>query len=1036
MDGFLEVTTQKCILKNDENKVVTIRMMQCSGHTFAVDDTIEVGNYEAVLQKEISVEDYRSGKPFMAVAYGTQNAAAISTLTPGPAKTNSKVVPTSFKPPMQSKTNGALSARPPSSSAHSTSALSPSILPLCGANLAATAFLLNVVDPSDDKSEVIPGEVPVAVDPTLAKHLRPHQREGVRFLYRCVMGLQLPGYSGCILADEMGLGKTLQTIALLYTLLRSSPQGASRPACRKAVVVCPSTLTRNWQKEFKKWLGSHKLSVVVLGADTPRSASKADPDDDADEAKSVGSAYQKALREEIAMFISSALHQVLIISYEMFRKHAEALSQLPSTTLIVCDEGHRLKNVGGNKTVQAFASIPSRRRIILSGTPVQNDLMEFYAMVEFVNPGILGSVAKFKNSFEGPITRSRDGSSTPKERELGALRSAELTRLTSAFILRRTNALLTQYLPPKYEFAVFVPMTTFQQVVYQGILASRSLNRVLSLGSTTGSSSRGPSALALRLITLLKKAANHPLLVFQSQLVESSEEEGSDQLDLSSLDGIFPPDYAPLTSKLANSSEVAKSFSYTHQLPLDPVIEHRVKESSKLAFLVSMLESVADRNVARVNEIVESLNSSSARETTIDLEKVVVVSNYQETLNVIEAVLSNRGWSSLRMDGSTPQHQRQLMVDQFNAPLQIPSALGAESVFARVAQAPCIFLLSSQAGGIGLNLTGANRLVLFEPNWNPAFDLQAMSRIWRDGQTRVCYIYRLFSAATIDEKIYQRQMRKGDLALSILDDEKDGNSNAIGEDPSRLRLSTKELKALFTYTESPCSTFQTLSAQARDGLAQSKLSRKSNESSASDANLEEKLTWRLTAAHEFFAPEDVISKLPHPECMLVRPLNKIPDAFLSRQLEVQARDTDDIPKVSFVFRSLSEKERAVKRAQLIQITSVALQSNGSETGSEDQFESASDDEEVNGSDENSLSDGGVFDNASADWYKNEKDANPMLDRESNHGGVPSTNIPEADSTVKPLTKKVRRDTSLVEDDEAAIDDEWNDLELHLSKTRN
>jgi len=116
--------------------------------------------------------------------------------------------------------------------------------------------------------------------------------------------------------------------------------------------------------------------------------------------------------------------------------------------LIVCDEGHRLKN-GGIKTTQALASMDTPRRIILSGTPIQNDLEEFFCMCDFVNKGVLGSYASFKRVCETPILLAREPGATDEEKALGEARSAELTRLTSQFILRRTSAILSKYLPPK-----------------------------------------------------------------------------------------------------------------------------------------------------------------------------------------------------------------------------------------------------------------------------------------------------------------------------------------------------------------------------------------------------------------------------------------------------------------------------------------------------------------------------------------------------------------------------------------------------------
>lgn len=149
-------------------------------------------------------------------------------------------------------------------------------------------------------------QVAVVMDPHLSKVLRPHQFEGVQFLYNCVMGISNRAHRGAILADEMGLGKTLQTISLVWTLLKDGPEGT--PAVKKAIVVTPSSLTKNWQAEFKKWLGTQRTKPIVLSSSDDQTQQK----------------------DDIREFAASSIRPVLIISYEMFRKHLEVLQSLKS----------------------------------------------------------------------------------------------------------------------------------------------------------------------------------------------------------------------------------------------------------------------------------------------------------------------------------------------------------------------------------------------------------------------------------------------------------------------------------------------------------------------------------------------------------------------------------------------------------------------------------------------------------------------------------------------------------------------------------
>lgn len=187
-------------------------------------------------------------------------------------------------------------------------------------------------------------EVHVVVDPVLSKVLRPHQREGVKFLYDCVTGKKIPGSFGCIMADEMGLGKTLQCITLVWTLLRQSPSG--KKLIDKAIIVAPSSLVKNWYNEINKWLAG-KLHPLAID-----SGSKEEID--------------QSLRGFMAQSGNRVHNSILIISYETFRSHYEKLTS-SSVGLVICDEGHRLKNLE-SQTYQALDKLKTQRRVLLSGT--------------------------------------------------------------------------------------------------------------------------------------------------------------------------------------------------------------------------------------------------------------------------------------------------------------------------------------------------------------------------------------------------------------------------------------------------------------------------------------------------------------------------------------------------------------------------------------------------------------------------------------------------------------------------------------------
>ncbi|KAJ5167419.1 DNA repair and recombination protein [Penicillium canariense] len=532
--------------------------------------------------------------------------------------------------------------------------------------------------------------VDVVVDPLLTKNLRPHQREGVQFLYECVMGMRNFNGEGAILADDMGMGKTLQTITLLWTLLKQNPIHGDPPVIKKALIVCPVTLINNWRKEFRKWLGNERIGVFVF--------------DDK--------------RKRLTDFTKGRAYSIMIVGYEKLRTVQEGLAKGAGVDIIIADEGHRLKTLQ-NKSGLAIHSLNAAKRVILSGTPIQNDLREFFAAVDLVNPGVLGNFKSFIRDFETPIVRSRQPEATRKDIEKGESRSEELRELTTKFILRRTADILAKYLPPKSEYVLFCKPTRAQANIYKAVLQSPIFQTAM-----------GNAESALQLITILKKLCNSPSLLSPKNQNDSPNET------IKALLASLPPN----------------------------LLRHFSPSSSA--------------KVRVLDQILDSMRTNTS-------EKIVLVSNYTSTLNLLGTLLTSLGLPFLRLDGSTPAQKRQLLVDDFNR-------MPAESCFA--------FLLSAKAGGTGLNLIGASRLVLFDVDWNPATDIQAMARIHRDGQKNHCRIYRVILKGSLEEKIWQRQVTKLGLADSVME-----HKDSVAQ------FSTAELRDLFRLDEeSTCQTHDLL----------------------------------------------------------------------------------------------------------------------------------------------------------------------------------------------------------------------------------
>jgi DNA repair and recombination protein RAD54B len=648
--------------------------------------TLSIGGKEVEIDSMISKSDFLAGKPFLggvlpkkdmwlpsqilkknnSMAIGVQNERELKRAKHALPKSNvfvtSKASTTQFKSPF------AKGAKPNPQ---------PRDEPIPRHDPKAPGALIMARPQFVPKGKQI---VDVVVDPVLSKHLRQHQREGVQFLYECVMGIRLPEGQGAILADEMGLGKTLQTIALIWTLLKQNPIYEAAPVINKVLVVCPATLVNNWRKEFRKWLGNDRIGVFV-----------------ADDKKS-----------RITDFTMGRAYNVMIVGYEKLRTLQDDLKKGSGVDLVICDEGHRLKTAS-NKASLVIKSLNTDRRVILTGTPMQNDLGEFFTMVDLINPGVLNKYNTFKKEFETPIVKSRQPGASQADIEKGDARNQELASLTSLFVLRRTSDVISEYLPPKTESVLFCRPTAAQASIYRAVLQSPAYSAVLGSPETS-----------FQLINVLKKLCNSPSLILGS----SAEAEKKNEAIRALLESI-PSGLSKLTP--AASSKLQLLDSLLHQL------QHQTSE------------------------------------------KIVIVSNYTSTLDMIQRLITSLSYTFMRLDGQTPTGKRQGLVDSFN----------------KADSSKCfIFLLSAKAGGTGINLIGASRLVLFDVDWNPATDLQAMARIHRDGQKRPCYIYRFLVQGALDEKIYQRQITKTGLSDAVID----AKHTAQG-------FTTEELRDLFSLDE-------------------------------------------------------------------------------------------------------------------------------------------------------------------------------------------------------------------------------------------
>ena len=708
-DGFLLVSSKRIALHDEAGTAVAHRAFRPDdAKTVADGGTFVVGNWECELGAAVPVDRFDSGAVLAAASTGASTVAAAAAGSAARAPFKPVVAGAGARAPFKPVAaggGGSSAARRLAAAGRPAAAVGNApAQPHAVVEAIDGDLVLNVGDKE---------AFPVKVDRKLAFELQAHQREGLQFMYDCVTGRRRDTsgqpLQGCILAHTMGLGKSLQALALVHTLLRGGPRGA--PFARKAAIVCPASLVGNWKNEVTKWLGSTKLRPTLL---PPSKAAAAD-----------------AVRD----FVHCPPMELLIVSYEGFRTHADALEKA-NLKLLVCDEGHRLKS-GSSKTNQALVAQRHAKRVVLSGTPVQNELEELWHMADFACPGVLGNLSSFRAIWAAPVAAGRQPGADEDVQRVGEARAAELFRKAAAFMQVKDASVLTAALPPRTELVVCCALAPAQLGRYKdALLDYKREARDQGVDAAAGGH-RPPRRLFVgrrrrhaRRLSRRGRAPRRRLPRRRRAVVAP------------------PPPRAP---------------------PPRPAAASEVGKLRVLMALLGAAKAAGDR--------------------------VVIVAQFKRSLDAIHAALDDRGWGALRLDGSTAMASRQENVDRFNAP--------GSSHFA--------FLLSTRAGGTGLNLVSANRLVLYDSDWNPAADAQAMARIYRFGQKRAVTIWRLLSAGTVEEKQYQRQLYKSD--ATALGGGGGGGSGRPAAAESENKFSQEELKQLFLFREeTKCDTLTRLLA--------------------------------------------------------------------------------------------------------------------------------------------------------------------------------------------------------------------------------
>jgi hypothetical protein len=487
--------------------------------------------------------------------------------------------------------------------------------------------------------------------------------------------------------------------------------------------------------------------------------------------------------------------------------------------------------------------------------------------VDFTNPGILGTPAQFRKNIVRHILTGREPDATEGEIAKAQECQFEMSNLVNEFILRRTNTLNAQHLPPKLVQVVCCRLTELQKTIYKHLLSSKEIRHIFE----------GKQTNILASIGALQKLCNHPQLLQENSYhgsstrgnasMSASASSTAANIGMAEIQSLLPQDMGGGGGGGMGGGRGGRGGGGMGGFGRMGWV--RAELSGKMLVLERLMRQMR---------------------ATGD-ERIVVVSNYTQTLDLINALCASRGWPAVRLDGSTTVSKRQKLVDVFNDP--------ASSSFA--------FLLSSKAGGCGINLIGANRLVLFDPDWNPAVDKQAAARVWREGQKRRCFIYRFVSTGTIEEKVYMRQLSKEGLQ-SIVDDKEEVNS-----------LSSRDLRQLFRFDEHTCSdTHKKLRCKRcpREAL-QDKEAGYAGAAAADAAGGFNKA--QRAAVREFVAALQagpLLAALAEPLAALADSLPNVEDRvdLLSLEEVVRRLDTGEYPALPAVAKHLRRQVAATEKA--------------------------------------------------------------------------------------------------------------------------
>jgi len=569
--------------------------------------------------------------------------------------------------------------------------------------------------------------------------MRDYQLEGLTWL-TCLYQIGLNG----ILADEMGLGKTIQLISFLAFLRENGTNGPF-------LILGPLSTVNNWVREFGFW--TPKIPVVMYHG-SPQSR---------------GEIRRKQLKGDT----KGAKFPVVCTSYEICMRDKKYLANYP-WKFIVVDEGHRLKNFNC-KLVKELKQYQSESRLILTGTPLQNNLSELWSLLNFLLPEAFSDLEHFESMFDFSDVQYKDGHKQLMSKERQQRTIASLHAILKPFLLRRVKIDVETNLPKKREYILYAPLTPAQKDLYRKIkdsdireyLEEKAVQRIgAKLEDSRVSEVKGKKRKAGSDTTTPNKSTKSsrgstPASSIRSgrsnrrqNYAEVSDGEYFQQLEQSSESEEVDEEEQEQRDRISTLAQARKEVS--QKKLQNPVMQLRLACNSPHHFSWPWAPD-ADPD--------ESLVTESGKMVMLDRlvpylfskgHKVLIFSQFSKQLDILEdwaTVL--RGWPVCRIDGAVKQEDRSDQIDAFNTQKDHQ-----------------LFLLSTRAGGLGINLTSADTVILFDSDWNPQQDLQAQDRAHRIGQRRPVIVYRLATKGTIEQMILEKADGKRRLEKLVIQRDK------------------------------------------------------------------------------------------------------------------------------------------------------------------------------------------------------------------------------------------------------------------------